>query len=178
MLTRQQKEQQVADLQDKLRKIKSIIFTNYHGVKVEEISQIRNELRKEGIEYHIIKNRLFKIALTKADIKVDSPDNQSSLFKQPLALAFSYNDEVIPAKILFKATEEIESLKIIGGIYEKHFISQDEIKKLAQLPRRNELLAKMIGSINAPLAGVVNVLAGNMRGLVSVLSQYQLKNKI
>ena len=170
MLTRQQKEQQVADLQDKLGKIKSLIFTDYSGVRVDELTKIRQNLKEQGIDYKVIKNRLFKIALDQRKI-----DIEKNLLERPLAAAFSYQDEVAPAKILSEAQKQTEALDILGGIYNGRYIDQNEVMNLAKLPGREELLAKVVGSLNAPISGLVNVLAGNLRSLVNVLRQYQLK---
>lgn len=172
MLTRQQKEQQVADLHNKLGKIKSLIFTDYSGVRVDELTKIRRNLKEQGIDYKVIKNRLFKIALNQRKI-----DIEKNLLERPLAAAFSYQDEVAPAKILSEAQKQTEALEILGGIYNDRYIDQKEVMKLAKLPGRDELLAKIAGSLNAPISGLVNVLAGNMRGLINVLSQYQLKSQ-
>lgn len=172
MLNREQKGQVLAELVEKLTQSKTTIFTNYSGLKVKSMQSLRKMLKEKAIDMKVAKNNLLKIALEKSNIKIEG-----DIYKQQLATAFASEDEVEPCRIITTFIKENPSLRIVGGILNKVFISADEIKKLAFLPGREELYAKVAGSCAAPLVGIVNVLAGNLRGLVNVLKQYSEKKQ-
>jgi large subunit ribosomal protein L10 len=165
-ITKQKKEELVADLASKLREAKSIVFTDYRGLTVEELNEVRNELRKQGIEYKVLKNTLFKIAAKEADLDIVL-ENAGG---HPIAAAFGYLDEVAPAKVVNTYAGKNEKLEILGGVLEGKEINAIMVKSLAKMPSREELYGKLVGTLAAPMSGMVNVLQGNIRGLVNVLS--------
>lgn len=166
--SREQKRTILKELSDKVAKAKSIIFTKYSGLTVKDNEALRLKLRKENSEYYVAKKTLFSLALKDkqiADLDVKKFDGQ-------VAAVFGYEDEVAPAKIVaeFRKDKEKESkIEFIGGILENKYINAVEVSNLAKLPSKNELYAKIVGSINAPVSGFVNALAGNLRNLVGVL---------
>lgn len=164
--TRLQKEEQLAKLNDRFGSKKAVIV-DYQGLSVFEMEELRNKLEESGIEFGVIKNSLAKIALSNAKIEIEK-----EILTKPLAVAFS-DDEVTPSKEIKNYSEEHEKLEILGGIIDKEFVSTSTINSLALLPSREELYAKLVGSIATPISGLVNVMAGNIRGLINVLSQYQ-----
>lgn len=165
-ITKEKKEEVVAGLVSKLKEAKSVVFTDYRGLSVEELNEVRNELRKEGIEYKVIKNTLFTIAIKDAGLDIDLEATKG----HPIAAAFGYQDEVAPAKVVNTYASKNEKLEIVGGILEGKEISPIMVKSLAKLPSREELYGKLVGTLAAPMSGMVNVLQGNIRGLVNVLS--------
>lgn len=167
-LTRIQKEQLVTKVTEQLEKSKAVLMVNFSGLKVNEERELKKKLREQGIAFEVIKNTLFKIALKKTKIDVDE-----KLLDQPIALIWSAEDEVAPAKITVNFAKEAEKLQLVGGIIDKKFVDVDEIFQLAALPGRAELYAKLVGTLNAPLTRLVNVLQGNLRSLVYILKQYQ-----
>lgn len=166
--TKEQKQQLIEDLKDKLSRKKAAILINYKGLKVEETENLRKILREKEMELAVAKNSLLRIVLNNQSIEIDQ-----SLLDQPLAIAFSYNDEVVASKEITLFAKEHEALEILGGILDEGFVSAEIIERLSKLPSREELLAKLVGSIASPLSGIVNVLAGNIRGLINVLYQYK-----
>ena len=165
--TREQKENLVKSLEEKFAKAKSAVLINYKGLKVKETEELRAKVRAAQAEMNVAKNTLVKIAIKGSGIEVSD-----EILDQPLAIAFAYVDEVAPVKEIGLYAKEHEALEILGGVLEHKFISADDVKKLAALPSKEELYAKMVGSVALPLSGMVNVLQGNIRGLVNVLSQY------
>lgn len=163
--TRSEKEKTVTTLAEKLGKMRSVIFANYEGLTVAEIQDLRKELKKEGVDYSVVKKTLLKIALKEAGKDID-PKTISGNF----GTAISYEDEVAPARIMASFAKKHEALKMVAGILEDRLIPAEKVNALAKLPSKQELLAKLVGSINAPISGFVNVLAGNLRGLVNVLN--------
>jgi large subunit ribosomal protein L10 len=163
--TKQQKEQEVKDLTDKLATAKAVVFASYKSLTVSQTENLRKALRQEGAELKMAKKNLLRIALQNNKLDQNLVDN----FTGSVTVAFGYDDEVIPAKVVAKFGKANDTLQIFGGILEKSFIDTGRVQALATLPAREELLAKLVGSINAPVSGFVNVLAGNLRSLVYVL---------
>jgi large subunit ribosomal protein L10 len=125
---------------------------------------LRKELRTAGVEMKVLKKTLITLALKDAGLNIDAKKMEGQI-----TLAVSQADEITAAKIIFKAAKANENLQIVGGLLNKQEMSAREVNVLATLPSKEELLAKLVGSINAPVSGFVNVLAGNLRGLAQVL---------
>jgi large subunit ribosomal protein L10 len=170
MPNREEKKQIVEELKDKLNQVKAAIFTDYRGLNVEEITELRKQLREAGIEYKVVKNTLTRIAAK--DINMDFLEEYLT---GPTAIAFSFEDPVTPAKILSKFANSHKALDIKAGLVEGKLIDVEGIKALADLPSREVLIAKVIGGMQAPISGLVCVLNGPMRGLVYALKAIQDK---
>ena len=164
MQTKDQKKQIVADLTEKLKSSKAVVFSDYKGLPVKDMMALRKELRKEKIDFRVTKKTLIGLAFKNAKIDADVKNMEGQL-----VLAISLEDEIAAAKILAKTAKTNENLKILGGTLGVKFLEKEEIIALSKLPGKDELLAKLVGTINAPVSGFVNVLAGNIRGLVQVL---------
>lgn len=164
--SKSQKEQIIQDLADNLASFKSLVFADYKGLTVADASAIRNICRKEGAKYLVAKKTLIQRALDKAGLK----DINVKEMTGNIALVIGFEDEVAPAKLAANFAKDHEALKLLGGIMENKYIDLAQVQALSKIPSRVELLAKLVGSINAPVSGFVNVLAGNIRGLVNVLN--------
>jgi len=168
--TRTKKEEIVSKLDSQLAEAKAAVLVSYKGMKVTETEELRNILREKGVSFNVTKNTLAKIVLTKHGIEFDK-----SIFEKPVAIAFASQDEVVAAKEIALYAKKHEALEILGGILENKMIDAAIVSRLASLPSREELLAKVVGSISAPLSGMVNVMVGNLRGLVNVLNSRKEK---
>ena len=166
-LTKEQKQKKVNDLKEKIAKQKSIVFVNFTGLKVAEMTNLRKEMKAEDCEFKVAKKTLAYLALKDLDKEIAEKVKQ---LQGEIALGFGYKDEISPFKILGRFSKQSENLKILGGILENKFIEQEQAIALSKLPSKQELLAKMIASINAPVSGLVNVLQGNIRNLIYVLN--------
>lgn len=163
--TREQKEQTVDALTTAFKDSKLAVLTDYRGLNVPAISELRNSLREVGVSYTVAKNTLVKIALVAADKKVDD----TSVFSGPVGIAFGA-DEVEAARIVYEFAKTNNALEILGAIDEDgRVLTSEEVTALAKLPSREQLLAQVVGTIAAPLSGFVRVLNGNLSGLVYVL---------
>ena len=167
-VTRKAKEEILAELEKQLEGAKSIVFADYRGTTVKKIDELRGNFRKENVQTKVAKITLIKKALAKSGIDASNLD-----FKTPVALAISKEDEVAPARILSNFAKENSNVQILLGIMDNKIISAKEVAALAALPSKHELHAKLVGTIAAPISGFVNVLAGNLRSLVYVLSAIQ-----
>jgi len=165
MLTKTQKKKIIDDLADKIKRQQVLIFTDAKGIKVNEIQKLRRELKKAEAEYKVAKKTLVNLAFKKENKELDIFQ-----FNGSLALAFGYKDPISVIKILNNFSKTNESLKILGGLMEDRFLTIEEVKELAKIPSREELLAKLVWSIKSPISGLVNVLEGNIRNLVGVLN--------
>ncbi|MFH0969265.1 MAG: 50S ribosomal protein L10 [Patescibacteria group bacterium] len=164
MQTKAQKKELVKDMASKIREAKAIVFADFKGVKVKDLTALKKELRKEGVEFKVSKKTLINIAFKEVGIEVDTKKMEGQV-----AVSISSQDEVAPAKIISKFSKANENLKILGGILEKKFMDINKVKALAKLPSKEELLGNLVRTIQAPISGFVNVCAGNLRGLVQVL---------
>lgn len=165
--TRQQKEDLVTKLTEKLTQAKSVVFADYKGLTMAQLTDIRNKLRELGAEFTITKNSLLKLALNNSQLTI----NNSQLFQGPIASLFSYEDEIYPIKILVKALKDNQIGSIKLGVLNKEVMDSSMINRLAELPSKNELRAKIVGSLGSPLYGIVGVLQANLRNLVYALEQ-------
>ena len=166
--TKQQKKKIVEELVEKLSLFKGLVFAGFNKLTVKDSRDFKNLCRENEIDYIVTKKKLLKIALEKNKLEVDP-----SKIEGEVALVISKKEEIAPAKIVTQFMKNHEALAIKGGILESRFLSVEEVKNLAMIPGRNELLAKLVGSLNAPIAGFVTVLKGNLRGLVQVLGEIQ-----
>lgn len=168
--TRQQKEVTVGQLTDSLKQTKSVVFATFSGLKVSDVNQLRDECRQASVGYQVAKKTLLKRSLEAAGLTdVDA----AALGNGGVVTLLGLTDEVAPAKIVHTFAKTHEGMVIAGGILEQHFIDAAKVTQLAKLPSKEELIAKAVGSIAAPLSGLVNVLQGNLRGLVFALKAIQ-----
>ncbi len=154
----------VRDIKERLKKSMVVILTDYRGLNVTEITELRRQLREEGIEFRVVKNTLTKIAA--GELGYETLDTH---LEGPTAVAFSYEDPVAAAKILSKFAKTNDKLEIKAGLLEGNILDIASIKALADLPSREVLLARVAGAFQAPLSAFASVLQGNIRNLVYVL---------
>jgi len=164
MQTKKQKEEIVKDIASKAKEAKAVVFSDFKGVKVKDLTALKKELRKEGVDFKVAKKTLINIAFKEAGIEINTKEMEGQV-----AVSISSNDEVAAAKIIEKFAKTNKNLKILGGVLESKLMSIEQVKALAKLPSKEELLGKLVGTIQAPISGFVNVCAGNLRGLVQVL---------
>lgn len=164
--TKAQKQEDLATLVDQCTRAKSVVFGYYRGLKVKEVEALRKECRAEQMDYVVAKKTLLGLAMKEAGIGGVDLD----AFTKPVAVTFAYGDEVAPARVLSAFAKKHEALEIAGGVLERNFVSAAQVIALSQLPSREELLARLVGTLNAPASGFVNVLAGNLRKFVYALN--------
>jgi len=156
----------VKDLSGKIKDGKVLIFSDYAGTTVGKMKDLRDELRKTDSSYKITKKKLIDLALKDAGIEASVLELEGQI-----GIAIGKGDEVSAAKVLAQFAKANKNFKILQGVLENKVISGQEVLSLATLPDKNELLAKLVGTINAPVSGFVNALAGNLKNLVGVLKE-------
>ena len=158
------KQQMVQTLGEKLKDTNGVILTQYQGMTVAEISELRLKLRPLNSEYTVVKNTLASLALKKLGM-----EEFSKSFTGPTAVAIHRGDPVSATKVLVELTKEHAKLKLMAGFMDGKVLSADEVKYLATIPSREVLIGKMLGSLQSPMYGIVNVLQANIRNVVQVL---------
>ncbi|NMC56812.1 MAG: 50S ribosomal protein L10 [Eubacteriaceae bacterium] len=159
------KKQTVAEISQKFKNAKSIVLVDYKGISVEKATILRNKARDANIDYKVYKNTLARIAA-----KESGCEGLSDYLVGSIAIAVSDADQIAPAKLLADFIKENKILEIKGGFVDGRVLSPKEVESLATLPSKEELVAKMLGSLKSPLYGLANVLNGNIRGLVVALN--------
>jgi large subunit ribosomal protein L10 len=165
-VARPEKEAVVKELTEKFNSAKSLVITDYLGLNVAEMTELRKQLREAGVDFKVVKNTLATIAANDVEM-----NNMTEFFSGPTAIAFGEEDAVSPAKILVEFAKDHEVIEIKAGILNGELISREKVESLAEIPSREVLLAQAFAGMKAPLTGLVNVLQGNIRGLVQVLGQ-------
>jgi len=162
----EEKQKIVKELAEKMKTASAGVLVDYKGITVEADTKLRREMREAGIEYAVVKNTLTRLAAQEIGF-----DGLVPFLNGTSALAVSKNDAVAPAKILNAfAKKSGDKFKIKAGFVEGKVIGADGVKSLADLPPREVLIAQVLGGLNAPISGFVNVLNGNIRGLVVALN--------
>lgn len=169
-VSKQQKEEILQQLVDKFGKSKSVVFAEYRGLDVASLSDLRGRLRKENAEMQVAKKTLMRLAGEKNDFTLDK-----SIMEGPVAATFSYEDPMSGIKVLFNFAKQNDKLKLLGGVVDGKVVGPEMIQEYAKLPGREELLAKLIGSMNAPVSGSVGLLNNLIAGFVRVLNAIQEK---
>lgn len=162
--SREKKKQIVADLTDKLVRSEALIMTDYRGLSAAEINELRNQLREAETGFHVVKNRLVKLALEQAGLPWEQ-----WLFDGPTAIGFCYEDVPGPAKILVEFANESKTFSIRGGMLGKKLVDGAQVSDLAALPSSEVLIAQAVARMQGPLVGLIGVLSAPLQNLVYVL---------
>lgn len=170
--SKEQKKDFLDKLKDKLAKSKSTVFSSDTGLNVKTSEELRKELKKNGAEYLVAKKTLLKLA-TKDLGESEEVDN----LKGSVGVVLSYEDEVAGPRVINKFAKDNETLELGGGVLEGNFIMPDMVKRLANLPTKEQLLANLVGSLRSPMTGMVGVLGGVQRNFVGVLSAIRDKKE-
>ena len=166
MSTKAFKQDKIEKMKENFAKAKVAVVTEYRGFTVEEITNRRRALQKENSDYMVTKNTLAKIASKGTQFEV-----LAETLKGPVAIAFGFHDEVAPAKILTKFIKDVKKGEIVAAALDGKLLNAKETQVLANLPSKEELYAKMLGSINSPATGIVGAVNAVMSGLVRAMDQ-------
>ncbi len=165
---RETKEDKVQTLIDKFQRAKTLTFADYRGLTANQIASLRSKIKASGGEMLVEKNTLINLTLKATNHKIEK--GQESLLTGPTATIIAYDDEIAPIK------EVALNAKILGlpifkfGFFNSDFLDASSVDKLSKIPGRDVLNAKVVGSLNAPIFGIVSVLSGNLKNLVYTLN--------
>ena len=168
---KEQKAEQVELLTEKLKRAKVAVLTDYRGLTVSQLQELRGKLRTGDVEYRVIKNTLARRAAEAAGVKALETELQG-----PVAIAFGYDDLSTPAKLIneFVRTTRLK-LDITGGLVEGRVFSPDQVKQLADLPSRESLIAQLMGTLQSPVGQLVGIMQTPLQQLLGVLDAYKSK---
>lgn len=147
------KKQVVAEIKEKFEKAQSVVVVDYRGLKVEEADALRKAFREAGVDYKIYKNNLTKLAIEGTAFEVIGQD-----LTGPNAIAFGYGDPVVPAKIVKDFAKDHKNLEFKSGVIENKYCDLEAIKEIADIPSRDVLIAKFLGSIKSPVSNFAYLL--------------------
>jgi large subunit ribosomal protein L10 len=159
------KREAVAELREVLSGSRTLIVSEYRGLTVKEIAEIRRALNKQDVTYRVVKNRLLRIAAQDSIGEALSP-----MLTGPTAIAFG-NDDSATAKAVLDATRAYKVVTVTGGVLGTRSIDAEGVRTLASLPSREVLLGKLAGGMQAPVATLAGLLVANIRNLGSALAQ-------
>lgn len=164
--TKEQKKDIVAFYKDKIENAKGMYFVDAKGISATDASNIKKGLYDNDSYYHIVKNRLFQIALTELGFEVADEIKEGQQ-----AVVFASEEGVADAaKVLKEYIKENEEIQVRLGMLDGKYITANQINELADLPSKEVMIATVLGTMNAPVTGFVNVLAGNVRSIVNVVN--------
>ena len=169
-ISKQKKNTLVADLTELLSNAKSTVFAKYQGLTVAELQELRKAAREAGVKIKVVKNRLVRVAM--GQIAVYKDTDTTGLTGQ-LLYAISDDDEVAPAKVLAEFAKAHNALNLVGGFSDLgNALSEDEVKILAAMPTKNELIAQVVAQLLSPVTDSISGLSGGLSGIVSGLEAH------
>jgi large subunit ribosomal protein L10 len=160
----------VEELKVKFEKARAVVFTDYKGMTVAEMTALRTQLRKSDIEYQVVKNTLAKIAA-----KGTAVEAAAEVFKGPVAVAIGCGDPVAVPKKVFGYAKENGKLKVLNGLIEGLMYGGSDLKKVSELPSREVLLSQLAGCMSAPLSKLAAALQATLGGFVNAMTQLKEK---
>lgn len=166
MKKRRDKEKEVAALQEQLARVSTVILTTFQGIKAGEDLRLRRAVEAAGGHYRVLKNTLAELAAKGTPAEPLLKDLQGTN-----SIAYTSTDPVVLAKALSKVVKEVPAFRFKAGLVEGRVVSLDELRRLAELPSRNELMGKLVFLLQAPARGLVAALGGVPRNLAVVLNE-------
>jgi large subunit ribosomal protein L10 len=164
--TRAEKAEIVAKVADRFKSMKAAAFSSVTGYTMVQADALREQARAANVDVFVTKKTLLRLAAKEAGL----PELSADILDGSVLTAVAYNDEVSAAKLLKALTKENEGMALLGGILEGLVIDAAGVNRLAALPTKQQLLGQLVGVLNAPVSGFVTVLAGNLHGLVTVMT--------
>jgi large subunit ribosomal protein L10 len=166
-ISKQQKNELVAQYIEQLKQSQGIILADYRGLGVNDMSEIRHTMRPIGGKFQVIKNRLLALALKEEGVSLPE-----EWLIGPTAISFCHNEVPPVAKVLTDATKNLEMLRIKGGLMGTSVIVAEQVRTIANLPSREVLLAQVLGTINAPAGQVAGAVTSGIRQILNVLQAH------
>ncbi len=174
-MNKAQKADAVTEIRDLLNGSESIYLTDFTGLTVEEVNELRKEFYKSEIKYKVVKNTLTARALKETDKYSEHFDKLFETLNGPTGIVFASKDPVAPAKIIKKFSEKTEKPKLKLAIVENEVYGSKQLNQLASLPTKEEVIAGILGSLNSPASGIVGSINAVMRDLFSVIEEVAKK---
>jgi large subunit ribosomal protein L10 len=170
-MNKNEKAELIAEAKELLQKATAVYLTDYSNINVADISEIRNQFRKDGVSYKVFKNTLFKRAL----VELGKFEKLADHLEGMTGFAFASTNPVAPAKIIKKYNDASKKFPLKGCYIETQYFDGSKLSEIAELPTKDELIAGILGSLNSPVSGIVGSIAAVIRELVSVVDEVSKK---
>ena len=164
------KQEVITEVSEKLKRASALVITDYRGLTVAQLQDLRRKLRGQGVDYVVVKNTLARRAADENGLE----DLKAQLVG-PVGMAIGYEDQIVPAKLINDYIKQTRRLTIQAGLLGKQLLDADSVKKLADLPSREVLLGQVAGTLNHSVAQLAGVLNGVAQKLVNGLEAYRRK---
>jgi len=176
-MNKQDKAKSVAEIKEKFSKASSVYFTDFTGLTVAEVNELRDEFYSAKVDYKVLKNTVIKKALENDTKFASQSEKIIESLKGPTGVIFAFDDPVSPAKILKKFFDRIEKPKLKLAVVENNVYDSKKLGELASLPSKPEIIASILGSLQSPVSGIVGAINAVIRDLASVIEEAVKKNK-
>ena len=168
--TKTQKQNILQQITDNLKKQKSLLFVDYKGIGVKDLSQLRMQLKEVGARLGVAKKTLLSRAFKENGIETEFKNMEGQI-----AVVYSFEDPIAGVKTTYTFAKKREDIKLLGGYMENQILDADQIKELALLPSKEQLLERFVGTLAAPMQGLITIFEGNIKGLVIAMFAIQKK---
>jgi len=165
MISKEKKGQIIKELSEQIKKAKAIYFARFLGLKVSEMNELRQELKKDNAKARVVKKNLAKVVFSQEGYKDEISNSEENSFM----INFAFDDPIKTAKVLWNFSKKNDKFQILGGITDKAFLDAEEVIRFAKIPSKDILLGRLVGSIASPMQRLLYTLNGNIQKLVVVL---------
>ena len=174
-MNKEQKVESVSEIKELIESSEALYFTDFAGLTVEEVNELRKEFFKSDLKYKVVKNTLTARALKESEKYSSHVEKLNEILNGPTGIVFAYKNPVAPAKILKKFADKIDRPKLKIAVVENEIYGSKQLNTLASLPTKEEIVAGILGSLNSPASGIVGSINAVMRDLFSVIEEVAKK---
>lgn len=175
-MNKEQKAESVKEIKELIESSEAMYFTDFAGLTVEEVNELRKEFYKSDLKYKVVKNTLTVRALKESEKYSAHIERLDEILHGPTSIVFAYKNPVAPAKILKKFADKIDRPKLKIAIVENEVYDSKQLNSLASLPSKEEIISSILGSLDSPASGIVGSINATMRDLFSVIEEVGRKN--
>jgi len=175
-MNKEQKAESVKEIKELIESSEAMYFTDFAGLTVEEVNELRKEFYKSDLKYKVVKNTLTVRALRESEKYSAHIERLDEILHGPTSIVFAYKNPVAPAKILKKFADKIDRPKLKIAIVENEVYDSKQLNSLASLPSKEEIISSILGSLDSPASGIVGSINATMRDLFSVIEEVGIKN--
>ncbi|HMQ69757.1 MAG TPA: 50S ribosomal protein L10 [Ignavibacteria bacterium] len=175
-MNKEQKAESVREIRELIESSEAMYFTDFAGLTVEEVNELRQDFYKSDLKYKVVKNTLTSRALKESEKYSSHLERLDEILHGPTSIVFAYKNPVAPAKILKKFADKIDRPKLKLAIVENEIYDSKQLNTLASLPSKEEIISSILGSLDSPASGIVGSINATMRDLFSVIEEVGKKN--
>ncbi|MEZ4823082.1 MAG: 50S ribosomal protein L10 [Ignavibacteria bacterium] len=175
-MNKEQKAESVREIKELIESSEAMYFTDFAGLTVEEVNELRQDFYKSDLKYKVVKNTLTSRALKESEKYSSHLEKLDEILHGPTSIVFAYKNPVAPAKILKKFADKLDRPKLKLAIVENEVYDSKQLNTLASLPSKEEIISSILGSLDSPASGIVGSINATLRDLFSVIEEVGRKN--